>query len=460
MISLRRSLPIAPSRKDFQYRDILPHELPHVMTRHIVTGAMGTIYGNLTVPTGMFVVAFGNIIGVTIKQWGILSAIYSFTLMIQLVAAYWSSRLGYRRLMWFLLETTSRLIRGIGIGLAFLLFLWGHALAAAWVMILLMSIGMLFSAGGNVPWMSWLADIIPEKVHGSFMGRRDAWISVATICVCVPLGLTYDMVPQTLRLHSLVVILGIGVLIGMIDLFLHRIIPEPRMTRKTEGTFWHEVLTPLRNPEFRYWLVFVFLYNFALFLGGALATIYFVENLQIKNNLLGGSIVLIAVPLIGMMAVSRWSGRLIDRLGVRIVLIVSYFFLTLFPVFWIVATPQTALIWLTIASFVSGAATAASTNAGNKLVLRMPQRGERGMYVALNAFMTNTAAGAASLIAGYFLSWQHAAHWSLPFKDCTAFELLFAISIVLRLVAWLLLFPMKKPAFDTRKRTSAITGNF
>ena len=448
----RFSLPALPRRKDFQYQDIQPHDLPRVMTRHIVTGAMGTIYGNLTMPTGMFVVAFGNIIGVSITQWGVLSAACSFALMIQLVAAYWSTRLGYRRLMWFLLESASRLIRGAGIALAFGLFLWGYPVVAAWILILLMGIGMLFSAGGNVPWMSWLADIIPEKVHGSFMGRRDAWIAVATICLCVPLGLFYDIIPEPLRLHGLTVILGIGVLMGMIDLFLHRMIPEPRMIPRRDGVFWRQVINPLRNTEFRNWLLFVVAYNFALFLGSALSNVYFVENLQLRNNLLGGSIVLIAVPLLGTMLVSRWSGKLIDRVGVRQVLLVSYFFLTIFPLCWIVATPRTALFWLTIASFVNGGATVVATNAANKLVLRLPAHGERGMYVALNNFMINIAAGSASLIAGYFLAWQHHAHWSFWIKEGTAFELLFTISIALRGGAWLLLLPMKNPAFDAQKK--------
>ena len=56
------------------------------MRRHILTGAMGTIYGVLT--TGMYLVAFGNAIGVSIQRWGILmnTAICSFAIAFQLIS--------------------------------------------------------------------------------------------------------------------------------------------------------------------------------------------------------------------------------------------------------------------------------------------------------------------------------------------------------------------------------------
>lgn len=48
------------------------------MRKHIVTGAMGTIYFFLL--TGMYLVAFGNDLGMNYWHWGVLAAGASFLL--------------------------------------------------------------------------------------------------------------------------------------------------------------------------------------------------------------------------------------------------------------------------------------------------------------------------------------------------------------------------------------------
>ena len=419
------------------------------MRRHILTGTMGTTYGILT--TGMFLVAFGDAIGVSITQWGILTALCSFAIAFQLVSAFWSARVGYRRPMWFLLETTSRLLRGCGLLLAFLLFVHGHAALAGAVMIVLLSMGSFFAAASIPPWYSWLADIIPEKEHGSFMGRRDVWISLGTICVAVPASYGLDRVAPEYKVHAFMVVFGIGFLVGMLDLFLHRIIPEPEAARKPGGVFLQEILAPLRNREYRPWLLFTTTWYFAMFLGGALATIYFVEDLRIRDNFLGGAIVLVAVPYLGMMLTSRWSGMLVDRIGVRRVLIVSHFFWGILPLFWIVATPATALFWLAVNSAFGGAAASAATNASNKLILRVPPRNQRAMYMAVTACLNNVSGGIASLIAGYFLAFLHGHTWTIWGREYVPFHLLFLISLFMRMAAWLLVFRVRRPNFDADK---------
>jgi MFS family permease len=450
MNSRHRRFPFVPGAEDFRYHAIAPDELPRVMRRHILTGTMGTIYGMLT--TGMFLVAFGNAIGVSIEQWGILTAICSFAIAFQLVSAYGAARVGYRRLIWYLLETASRLLRATGLGLAFLLFKWGDNGVAALCLIALLSAGSFFAAAATPPWYSWLADIIPERVHGSFMGRRDAWISLGAIGIALPLSYCLDRVLPEFKVDVLAVIFGVGFLLGMVDMFMHRVIPEPPPARKLDGTLSDLVLAPLLDRQYRSWLVFTTFWNFAMFLGGALATIYFVNDLRIRDNFLGGSIVLIAVPLLGTMLTSKWSGALVDRLGVRRVLMVSYFFWGILPVFWIIATPATALFWLTINAAIGGAASSAAVNASNKLILRVPPRSHRAMYMAVTACLNNAAGGVAALIAGYFLAGMGDRHWFLWGKDFVPFDLLFAISFVLRLASWLLIFRLPTPGFDTGKR--------
>jgi MFS family permease len=442
----KRDVPLAPRREDFDYSTIYPERLPSIMRRHILTGTMGTLYGVLT--TGMFLVAFGNAIGVSIEQWGILTAVCSFAIALQMVSAYWGSRVGYRRLIWYCLEFTSRLLRGTGLILALALFLHGDFRLASLVMIGFLSVGSFFAAAAAPVWYSWLADIIPEKIHGSFMGRRDMWISLGAVAVVVPCSYFLDSTPKDFRVTALAAVFCVGLALGIVDMIMHRGIPEPRVSRKIVGTFREQVLAPLTNPDYQFWLFFTATWNFAMFLGGALATVYFLDNLGIRNNFLGGALALIVVPYVGVLLTSRWSGLLIDRVGVKRVLIASHFCWAILPLFWIVATPATALFWLTVSSAVGGAGSSAAVNATNKYILRAPSRSRRAMYLAVTSCLGNLAGGLASLIAGYFLAALGDRHWIVLGKDCVPFDLLFLISLVLRFASWSLLFMLKPPRFD------------
>jgi MFS family permease len=442
----KRDFPIAPSKEDFDYSTITPERLPSIMRRHIATGALGTIYGVLT--ANMFQFAFGNAIGVTIEQWGVLTAICAFAISLQLVGAYLGARVGHRRLIWYVLEFSSRLVRGAGFVIPFLLYRHGDKFAAAVTMIVLLGAGSLSAAAASPVWFSWLADIIPQKIQGSFMGRRDMWISFAAIAVIVPLSYLLDRAPKELKPHALVAVFCFAIVLGVIDMGLHRVIPEPPLKRKNLAPFKEQILAPITNPDYGYWLLFNVVWNFAFFLGTSLSNVYFLDNLGIRNNFLGGAISLIVAPYVGMLFTSRWSGVLIDRIGVKKVLIGAFFCQVTLPVFWIVATPPTALFWLSVNSVLGGIGLSTGVNAYNKYILRLPPRSQRAMYLAVTNCLNNISGGIASLIAGFLLAGFAGRHWMFWGRDWVPFQLLFAISVALRLLAWFMLFFLQRPRFD------------
>ncbi|MCX5758287.1 MAG: MFS transporter, partial [Candidatus Hydrogenedentes bacterium] len=369
-------------------------------------------------------------------EWGGLGAISWFAITTQLATAYGAGRSGYRRAIWFVLELTSRILRAVAIVVAYLLVDRGFPAAAPYVLVGLMCVASFASAGSQPPWYSWLADIIPERIHGTFMGRRDVWLSFATVALVVPASFAVDRAPHGTKIHALSLVFALGLAVGMVDLFLHRQIPEPRPARDTEGTFVTSVLAPLRDPSYRRWLVFTVSWNFAVFLGGALATIFFIEDLRIRDHLLGGALVLVAVPLVSIMITGKTTGRLVDRVGVKRVLIGSHFLWALLPIFWVFATPATALFWLAVSSALGGSGCSAAVNASYKIMTRVPPRNQRAMYIAVAACVGNLAGGLATLLAGYFLEGLKGHEWMLAGMIFVPFHIIFVVSMVLRLGAW------------------------
>ena len=419
-------------REYFGQRDAYPGELPSIMVKHIYTGAMGSIYFALI--TGIFFVYFGNAIGMSPFGWSLMGGVSSFLLAVQIVSARITQLLGHRKMLWFLCALTSRVVRLAGILVA--LWLWhGGSAHGCIVLIGAVWVAAFFEALATPAWMSWLADIIPEHEQGGFWGRRAAWIGAAIICVVVPAGLLMDRVPEARRLHTAVAIFIVAGVLGIADLVIHGTLPEPAMAAGEEGSFFTQLLAPLRDRGFRPWLAFSMVWWFGVTLGGSLAVLFFMDNLRIKENLLGGQLALTAVWLVGSILTASWSGKLVDRVGPRRVLFWGHLFWSLLPAFWIFATPRTALVWLGMGSLVGGTSLTAADTASTKLITRYPQPADRAMYLAVWSCLGSLAGGAGMLAAGAVLKALHNWTWAFMGWTFVAFHVLFVASVVLRLAS-------------------------
>jgi len=423
-------------------RMVYAWELPSIMRKHILTGAMGSIYFVLF--TGMYLVTLGNAIGLRYWQWGLLSAASSFALVFQLVAAFLVSRTGSRRLLWYGSAMLSRILRATAVALAF--GLSPHVPSAARIVFIgLLVIANVFDAIAAPPWMSWLADIIPEDQHGSFMGRRSAWIALANMCALVPIGYGIDKVPEGMKIPALMLVFAFAFTVGILDLVIHKTIPEPRMAPPPRRHFWSEVKAPLMDVRFRPWLIFNGCWTFSMTLGGSLGTIYFVENLGIKSNFMGGSIVLVMLPMLGTMLAGRFLGQQVDRRGIKQTLTWGYRFWAILPAFWILAKPSTALWWLAASAITGSLASLLALTSSTKLITRLPPAAHVSMYVAVSTCVGSIAGGMGSLVGGLILHVFEGASWKVGSYTFVGFHAIFVSSLILRNLATLLMRRIEEP---------------
>ncbi len=416
-------------------RMIYAWELPSIMRKHIVTGAMGTVY--FAIISGMFLVAFGGSIGMEDWQWSLISAGTSLALLFQLASAHVVGRTGNRRHFWFVTSLTGRMVRGAAIATAFYLSCVTPG-GARTAFILMLVIASVFDAICSPPWMSWLADIIPEEQHGHFWGRRGAWISLANVCIVVPLGFLVDRTPTGWTQEVLLLVFALALVLGFTDLFIHRTIPVPPMELAPRHHFWQGVAAPFRDPRFRPWLTYNAAWTFSMTLGGAVAVVFFVRNLGISRNLFGGSIVLIMLPLLGTALTGKRIGLMVDRYGVKKTLGWGSRLWAILPAFWLIATPGTALLCLGAAACIGGLGSTMALNASNKLTTRLPDREHVAMYVAVSTCVASLAGASGSALAGLVLYFTRGMTWQVAGVTVVGFHFLFAASFVLRnLCVWL-----------------------
>ncbi len=420
----------------FRQRRIAPEELPGIMRKHIYTGAMGNVWASLV--TGLFFVVFGNAIGMTPWLWGVMSGISSLALVAQLFSSWLTQRMRQRKVVWFVNALAARVVRYLTILLAMAFFRPGSA-TAAWVLIVGTCLCNLFGALATPPWMSWLADLIPERQHGGFWGRRASWIDAAVGFAIIPTGLLIDRVAEPWKPLALLGVFTMATAVGIADLVIHNTLPEPPLAKPSEEHYFRHLAAPLRDLAFRPWLTFNFCWTLAMTFGGSLSLVFFTDHLGMRKNLFGGNIVLTIIPIVGGILVGSKSGKLVDKLGAKPVLWWGHFFWGILPALWIFATPATAMVWLTIQGVISGTASRAATTAANKLVTRFPAPENVAVYSAISACTASLASALGCFAAGYVL--RLFGDWSVTILGCTfiGFHVLFIFSFVLRMLSALFL---------------------
>jgi len=435
--------PKAVLRNYFAQRVVYPSELPGIMRKHIYTGAMGSLYFNLM--GGIFFVYYGNAIGLSRFEWGIMGGLASFMLASQLLSALITERLGRRKLVWFASALVGRGIRVTGILGSLWLWHIGYPHPET-VLIGVIIISTFFDSFAEPPWLSWLADIIPQETQGRFWGRRSAWIASAVVAVLVPAGLLLDRLPPEWKTAGVTGIFVLAGALGIIDLLIHGTLPEPTLASPENTQISSRLTAPILDREFRPWLVFNCSWQYSMTLGGSLSMLYFLDELGIDKNLAGGAVVLNALPLVGSIITGRWSGRLVDKAGTRRVLFWGHIFWGILPIFWIVSSPATALVLLGVSSIVGGSGSTAASTAANKIVTRLPRQHDRAVYAAVSTCLGNFAGGLGVLTAGTVLLVVGDWKVSILGWPLTAFMMLFVGSLVLRLAtAVVLIKRIKEP---------------
>jgi MFS family permease len=150
------------------------------------------------------------------------------------------------------------------------------------------------------------------------------------------------------------------------------------------------------------------------------------------------------VGLLGTFLAARRVGRMVDRYGIKRMLMLGHFFWAILPLIWLFATPPNAWFWIGLANLVGGAFPAAANNAGVKLVTRFARPEESAMYMAVSTTIGSFCAGLGSIVAGTFLNVVGDWSFTVVGLAVSGFPMLFLISGALRLVTVFTLIPRIK----------------
>jgi MFS family permease len=387
--------------------DELANGLSYIIRDGLATQAM------VTLTSGIFLVAFGLQLGASNTVIGLLAAIPPLAELIQMPAITVVEKVRNRRLVCVGASVAARIFWVV---IALIPFLLGPA-AAIPVLILSLALYGSISAISHCSWNSWMRDLVPENILGSFFSRRMSLSMALGIVMSLAAGALIDFIPQKTTFPPVtaysVIFLG-GFIAGVFGIWYMSKIPEPLMLEAARAPPLDQVRSAFRDDNFSRLIAFLGSWNFAVNLAAPFFTVYLLVMLDFDMTVVIALAVLSQVA--SVLSYHMW-GRIADRFSNKSVLRVSGPLFMLCILGWTFTTMPTrhllTIPLLIVLHILMGVSTAGVTLGAANIGLKLAPRGSATAYLATINIANSLAAGIAPIIGGMFVDSFKATELSL-----------------------------------------------
>ncbi len=290
---------------------------------------------------------------------------------------------------------------GFAIAASALLFAGGApGLGAARVAALALGISWTFMGLSTSGWLSWMADLVPEEVRGSFFLRRSAVFQTVTVTWFFAASVFLDLVPPSAKSVAYAVIFGVGTLGGLADILLHIGIPEPHFHKEEGSLGAAEFFEPLRDGNFLRYSLGIGVAVFAIFVAAPFQAPWLTDpaGIDAPNVWLG---IMTVISILAWVAMAPLWGFVMDRYGRKPAVILGCLLVTGWVGYFFVDHRNYPYILPLIALF-SGFFGPAFWEGSGQLMLTLAPRERRVVHIAWYNTIVGLV-GALGPVAGGFL---------------------------------------------------------
>ena len=419
--------------------------------------------GVFSVASGGFMAAFALALGANNLQVGILAALPFVTQVAQLPAVLAVERYRARKAIGIPALLAAHLMWAPIGAVPFLLETPGAAAVA--VVIVLLALRGLFAPVWATTWTSWMRDLVPQDVLGSYYGRRLAVITVAVAVVGLAASFFvrwWESVsaPEDAILAYSLLLVGGSLTFGLASTWCALRASEPSMPAAAEsGRSALAVLAePLRDRNFSQLVRFLFVWSLTSNLAIPFFAVYMLKELGMSLSAVIGFTVLSQVT--NVLFVRVW-GPMADRVGSKPVLSLSASLYLLVIFGWVFTShPERHFLTLPLLAVLhmfAGVAAAGVALSMSTLTLKVAPAGKATPFLSAASIAASVGAGigpvAGGLMADFFsvrsleidLSWTSPnGVLELPALSLTGFDFLFVIAFVIGLLSLNLLVALRE----------------
>lgn len=428
----------------FKTEDALTEEqvqsgLSYVIRDGIASQAMGMLTG------GAFLVAFAIKLGASNLVIGLLAAIGPLAQLLQLPSILLVEKMRNRRAI---VVVAAGLSRVCWLLVALIPFLFGARIGLA-VLLASMVGASAFGAVSGCGWNSWMRDLIPQNILGSFFSKRMRIATGVGIGLSLAAAFYLDYWKKLLpeyEIQGYSILFLIGFAAGTLGLYFLARTPEKRMPKLEEKPKILRLLgQPFKDQNFRKLIAFMCSWNFAVNLAAPFFMVYMLKRLGLSMSFIIGLSIVSQVMNFTFLKV--W-GKYTDRFSNKSVLAICGPLFILSILAWTFTT-MPEKYFLTVPLLVAihvlmGLSSAGVSLAAGNIGLKLAPEGQATAYLATNTIVNSVAAGIAPILGGKFadffsgrqLAWtleytSPTGKFSLPTLNLQQWDFFFALAFLI-----------------------------
>jgi MFS family permease len=404
-------------------------------------GCFATVHATLT--TGAFLTGFALLLGANDFEIALLMAIPLLTQVLQIFSVHAIERFGRRKWISGIFSVIGRSLWAFPAIIPLIPALKANAITIVLICFVFINGTLSFA---NVPWLSWMADLVPSDIRGRYFGRRNMIMGIVTMITSICAGrlLDYFKIKYSLASgYSLVLIFA--VLCGITAFCLLSKQPEPSYQRMPSYHFVSYLIQPFRSVSFRKLLYFYLFFTFALGLASNYFPVYLLKTLNWSFSNL--ALLSIGSSIMTLLTQPLW-GRIVDRVGHKPVIKTTVLGLLPLPILYFIATPAfSQLIWLDM--FFTGVFWSGfNLVMFNMVIYSLPQQG-RPAFLAVYAAMTGLINFISMIIGGVLAQKLATIQLSLWGHRVINYHVLFLLTLIIRSIAIPLINKLEEPEAKT-----------
>lgn len=342
------------------------------------TGVTGTFSDSLS---QRYLSLLAVAVGVTVSQMSYLRAAESLSRnILQLLWGRLVDRKGKRTFI-----AIGRFLNGII--LASLVFVE----APVWVMLLMIGVAICWSII-TPAWSSLLGDYTTHSNRGAVIGRISALsqtgsLGAMIVAFLLSINQVGETTPESFKL-LLALSAGMSIVSGVMSLFIEEKPPDQ------EGREL-DLLVVFRDLRLRRYLIVNVVYGIAMSFAWPLFPFIIVDKLSLKIWQVAAYSIFSAAS---SMFSQRYSGKLMDRIGRRPVVVFSRVIMAGSPLFYVIATNWTHIA---ISEIIMGLGMGAWMSSGPTYIIDLAPEEMRATYLAANTAVFGVATFVGNLLGGY-----------------------------------------------------------
>ncbi|MDB5118940.1 MAG: transporter [Sphingobacteriales bacterium] len=374
---------------------------------------------------GTFLVAIAIHLGASNFQLGLLAAMPTFTSVFQLVSVWLVHKFKNRRAISVLGNFSARFPLLI---IGFLPFLFSKETSLS-VMIYLLFFHYFFGAIGGASWNSWMKDLVPEKILGTYFSHRGRLAQILNVSLSLLTAFSVDYIqihfPQyEITAYSLLFIVGGS--LGLLAVYFLSKTPEPKANIGYENVI-KLMHRPLKDKNFRSLLIFNSFWSFALNLATPFFTVYMMKTLGLSLSYV------IALGLLGQLStifsIKIW-GRYSDKYSNKTIINICAPIYVCCLIAWAFVTLPTSnyavLSLLAVINIFSGIATSGINLAITHIGIKLAPKEEGMVYLSARNIIVALFSAVAPMIGGLMADFfaSHELVWNIEWTSSGSISLI------------------------------------